>query len=193
MFSPSTLFIYPEKKPVDREWCFSTAGTFLYVLTILLFFFFHSSSPSRMGGPTRHCQPSFSQRVVGWYFWCEWCYLFLHPGRLVIKAHANPNLGQNLKLEIQGPSQVSTLFTNRLSLLVPTHSYYSQKPACLGRPNLPVSGRKNSSVFPWPHLASFWPAHSAALGQVAFKLHIHPHPAQRLSLLSFPCSDFRCD
>lgn len=40
MFSPSTLFIYPEKKPVDRERCFSTAGTFLYVLTILLGFFF---------------------------------------------------------------------------------------------------------------------------------------------------------
>lgn len=40
MFSPSTLFIYPEKKPVDQEWCFSTAGTFLYVLTILLGFFF---------------------------------------------------------------------------------------------------------------------------------------------------------
>lgn len=124
-----------------------------------------------MGGPTRHCLPSFSQRVVGWYFWCEWCYLFLHPGRLVIKAHANPNLGQNLKLEIQGPSQVSTLFTNRLSLLVPTHSYSSQEPACLGRPNFPASSRENSSVFPWPHLAGFLPAHST-VGQVAFKLHI---------------------
>jgi hypothetical protein len=30
--------------------------------------------------------------------------LFLHTGRLVIKAHAKPNLGQSLKLEIQGPS-----------------------------------------------------------------------------------------
>lgn len=108
---------------------------------------------------------------------------------------------KNLKLEIQGPSQVSTLFTSWLSLLVPTHGYSSQEPACLGRPNFPVSGRKNSSVFLWPHLASFLPAHSAALGQVAFKLHI-PSPlpgtcpppiGPEAFSPSFPCSDSRCD
>lgn len=87
-----------------------------------------------------------------------WMMLFLHTGRLVIKAHAKPNLGQSLKLEIQGPSQVSTLFTNWLSLLVPTHSHSRQEPVCLGRRNFPVGGRKSSSVFPWPQIMGFFPA-----------------------------------
>lgn len=81
---------------------------------------------------------------VGWYSWYEWCYLFHPTGRLVINTHAKPNLGQSFKLKIYSPSQVSTLFTHWLSLLLPTLKFSSQR-TCLRLWNFFITNGRTSS------------------------------------------------
>lgn len=95
---------------------------------------------------------------------------------------------KNLKLEIQGPSQVSTLFTNWLSLLVPTHSYSSQEAACLRRRNFPVGGRKNSSVFPWPHFGTGFSPTLTSLSSGSSYI-AHPSPCPWHSPAPYSCTE----
>lgn len=80
---------------------------------------------------------------LGLYSWYEWCCLFHPTGRLVIKTHAKPNLGQSFKLEIGSPSQVSTRFIHWFFFLLPSQSYSSQESSCLGRCNSLVTSRRN--------------------------------------------------
>lgn len=132
---------------------------------------------------------------VGWYSWYEWCYLFHPTGRLVIKTHAKPNLGQSFKLKIYSPSQVPTLFTHWLFLLLPTLKYSGQE-NCLGRWNfLMASGRTSFlhhllTIHHWLFLSS----RSLLLGQVAFRSHIPLHPLPWSPLLMPPeyHSSFSC-
>lgn len=116
---------------------------------------------------------------VGWYSWYEWCYLFHPTGRLVIKTHAKPNLGQSFKLKIYSPSQVSTLFTHWLSLLLPTLKYSYQE-SCLGRWNFLIASGEPLLLHRLltTHHRLFLSSHSLLLVQVAFRSHtlLNPFP-----------------
>lgn len=124
---------------------------FLCLKYFTVFFFFlslRSGSPSKMGGPAKHCLPSFSQSVVGWYFWCEWCYLFLHPGRLVIQAHANPNLGRKPQIRNTG-SLPSFNIIYKPTLAPCTHSQLLQSRASLsGKTEFPSQWPKEFFSLP---------------------------------------------
>lgn len=137
---------------------------------------------------------------LGLYSWYEWCCLFHPTGRLVIKTHAKPNLGQSFKFEIGSPSQVSTRFIHWFFFLLPSQSYSSQESSCLGRCNSLVTSRRNFlAVCFWPLITNFFSAlihrpylrylsnHTTSL--IPFLCPFSPNSSRKLPC-SFLCYNF---